>query len=157
MKSKIIIIAVLLFSAISCKKKGCTDPLATNYNSEATKDDGSCSYPTSAELLIGTWEIDSTVTYFDGLYQTTDYPDGTGYTKRQWDGVNLTAIHVSGQTALNADVGTYVVNGNIITYTPAQPYPTEIVSINATNLHLNTETFVGINNTSYEHVYYHKL
>lgn len=30
------------FAFTSCKKKGCTDPTATNYSSEAEKDDGSC-------------------------------------------------------------------------------------------------------------------
>jgi hypothetical protein len=29
----------------SCSKKGCTDPLATNYDEKAKKDDGSCVYP----------------------------------------------------------------------------------------------------------------
>jgi len=34
---------------VACKKEGCTDELATNYNAEAKKDDGSCKYPTTEE------------------------------------------------------------------------------------------------------------
>ncbi|NBR14054.1 MAG: DUF4856 domain-containing protein [Crocinitomicaceae bacterium] len=42
---KVIAVAFLaLASVTSCKKKGCTDPTAYNYSSEAKKDDGSCSY-----------------------------------------------------------------------------------------------------------------
>ena len=33
-------ISTLFTSMISCKKKGCTDPSAANYNSKAKKDDG---------------------------------------------------------------------------------------------------------------------
>ena len=29
----------------SCRKKGCKDPMSLSYNSEAKKDDGSCTYP----------------------------------------------------------------------------------------------------------------
>lgn len=37
--------AVALLSFTSCKKKGCIDPNANNYNEEAKKDDGTCTYP----------------------------------------------------------------------------------------------------------------
>lgn len=35
---------ISFFFAVSCKKEGCTDPLALNYNEKAKKDDGSCEY-----------------------------------------------------------------------------------------------------------------
>ena len=48
MKNTTVKVIVVLFFALisitSCKKKGCTDPTAYNYSSEAKKDDGSCSY-----------------------------------------------------------------------------------------------------------------
>ena len=43
MKKTILFFAVASLVAVtSCKKKGCTDPTAINYDSEAEKDDGSC-------------------------------------------------------------------------------------------------------------------
>jgi hypothetical protein len=48
MKNTTVKVIVVLFFALisitSCKKKGCTDPTAYNYSSEAKKNDGSCSY-----------------------------------------------------------------------------------------------------------------
>ena len=45
MKKTILLFAVASLVAVtSCKKKGCTDPTAINYNSEAEKDDGTCEY-----------------------------------------------------------------------------------------------------------------
>lgn len=39
---------LLLFATlIACKKEGCTDPNATNYDPNAKKDDGSCIQPTN--------------------------------------------------------------------------------------------------------------
>lgn len=42
--SLLAISALLLGTAASCKKKGCTDPSAVNYSTEAKKDDGSCKF-----------------------------------------------------------------------------------------------------------------
>lgn len=39
-------LTLILSSALtSCKKKGCIDSNANNYNQEAKKDDGTCTYP----------------------------------------------------------------------------------------------------------------
>lgn len=43
------LIISLLLSFNACKKKGCNDPLANNYDSEVKKDDGSCIYTTIDE------------------------------------------------------------------------------------------------------------
>ena len=59
MKKSYLFITVLLLSigvtTVSCKKKGCTDSTATNYDSKAKKDDGSCVYPKAPQ----TTSIDS--------------------------------------------------------------------------------------------------
>ena len=44
--SVMLMAASLVLGTVSCKKKGCTDPTATNYSSEADKDDGTCEFET---------------------------------------------------------------------------------------------------------------
>jgi hypothetical protein len=39
---KLIILFLIAVSFIACNKEGCTDPTATNYNADASTDDGSC-------------------------------------------------------------------------------------------------------------------
>lgn len=59
----------------SCRKEGCTDKTATNYNAKAKKDDGTCSYEgsivfwydlTTAASLQSIGETSLTY-YFDGV------------------------------------------------------------------------------------------
>ncbi len=45
--TSLILTGIIAFSITSCRKKGCTDETAANYDEEAKKDDGSCEYDTS--------------------------------------------------------------------------------------------------------------
>lgn len=53
-RTHLLILAALVVSSVftSCKKKGCTDPTAMNYNSEAEKEDESCVYSATKDLSV---------------------------------------------------------------------------------------------------------
>lgn len=59
-------VLLLAFTFTSCKKKGCTDELAINYNSGFKKDDGSCSY--SSTRIVGRYQY----TWNDTIVDTAD-------------------------------------------------------------------------------------
>ncbi len=54
-----LVVLLVLTGSYSCKKKqpGCTTPLAINYNSDATVDDGTCMYESGIHFWIqeNTW------------------------------------------------------------------------------------------------------
>lgn len=58
-KLLVLIFSLLLFE--SCSKKGCTDPLATNYNSDAITDDGSCIIEGCTDATAVNYNPDATV------------------------------------------------------------------------------------------------
>ena len=51
--NKYLVILIMTLLCFACKKEeGCVDPLALNYNSNATIDDGSCDYAPISDLNI---------------------------------------------------------------------------------------------------------
>ncbi len=63
--------AAMTLSITSCKKKGCTDTTATNYDEKAKKDDGSCLYPseeTGNKVVQGSITSNTTWTN-DNVYE----------------------------------------------------------------------------------------
>ncbi len=50
--TKLTLAIAVLFAMASCGKKGCTDPMSLAYNNEATKDNGSCTYPANEKRSL---------------------------------------------------------------------------------------------------------
>jgi hypothetical protein len=69
MKNLFIVIAIGSIAFVSCKKKGCTDPLASNYSSEAEKDDGNCTY--DPVIPVESYTTPSTFSFTDGSGNST--------------------------------------------------------------------------------------
>ena len=68
---RLIIFTLLTVFFLSCGKEGCTDPLATNYDSSAKKEDNSCNYCYTDQVLDNSWgECDQTLN-FNSLYNET--------------------------------------------------------------------------------------
>lgn len=114
---KILSILFLSFTTciVSCKKKGCTDPTATNFSSEAEKDDGSCVFDgggTSNIIKTGfissdeTWsssdiyELQGKVVVNSGVTLTIE--PGTIIKGQEGTGANASALVISKGGMINA-------------------------------------------------------
>ena len=71
---KIMILGLGLLALASCKKEGCIDVDATNYNADAKKDDGTCTY--EGKTVFWYNETASTNLTADGATSLTYYVNG---------------------------------------------------------------------------------
>lgn len=138
MKTQILIsIAFITMLVITgCKKEGCTDPVATNYDSKAKKNDGSCVYPEPdpREPYLGNYLVTDSLFAFGSFDQTTTYvlqittggtTSDTIYLNNLWnDGAAYIAIMAGSNFSIPSQQvsGPYYASGdgnfasNVITY-----------------------------------------
>ena len=75
-RNGLLILMTIALAMTSCKKKGCIDPAATNYNPSADKDDGTCEYSSVASATtLDCQEFNQTGTN----YQLVDLGLGIDY------------------------------------------------------------------------------
>ena len=77
MRNLILIFSCVAMIVTSCKK-GCTDPLANNFDEKAKKENNSCTYTSQVEepMLIVKLKFDSTQTRLDNFGQPATVPSG---------------------------------------------------------------------------------
>ena len=71
MKNILLVLVVFSLAFAGCKKKGCTDLIATNYDPKAKQEDGSCVFP--SENIEIAWPVNS------NLYRNVLIEDYTGH------------------------------------------------------------------------------
>ena len=69
MKNILTLSLLIIVALSSCKKKGCTDPTALNYSTEANKDDGSCILP--SDILAEVPEVQPSQIIFEEQFNLT--------------------------------------------------------------------------------------
>lgn len=81
MKTKLFLLMPLLagvFYMSGCQKDGCTDSAATNFDADATEDDGTCAYDTTSAVML----------HFHPMMGTSEFAYNTEVTN--WEGRKMT-------------------------------------------------------------------
>ncbi len=95
---KPVFIIIFVFAALNLNAQilGCTDPLASNFNSNASQNDGTCFYPNTNINPIVSWDLPTNAIETSGLL----YWDGAIWTHNDNSDINLYSIDTLTNPAL---------------------------------------------------------
>lgn len=97
-------LSLFLLFIVGCTKEGCTDSIASNYNKEANKDDGTCRYTKGCRESTSI-NFDSAATIDDGSCMTfTTWADWILEVTKTGIDTNLGVAHFGGDSTSTRDV-----------------------------------------------------
>ena len=125
-----------------CKKDGCTDSTATNFDNEADKDDGTCAY--NRDGLIGTYSVDGPVvcdlsgsfSYDNEIFTITKDPSATNKVKMDCAGGYIVTVVVTGSGTFTIEPFTHTLQSGPATVTGSGTFSSNAKTF---NLNLNSD------------------
>lgn len=160
-RTLILLLAVLLTGGMitSCKKSGCTDPLAGNFESEAEKDDGSCCYNRdvlnyAAIAVFNEFATSTQVARFEFKQYTIESCYAADRTETRLYITNVATDTVSFTFNVECQVDPFttlwsIQGGSVNLLAPQDTLYYGVVSTNATSIEGKTFSFTGIWSVTY--------
>ena len=149
----------MIFS--SCKKEeGCADPVATNYNSDAESDDGSCIFG-----IVGIWKPDYVVIYlleeeFSLSGELLDSDDMTHTSSPENIGLSGENLEFTseGGTIIPflsgyIDTGSYIISGNTLSIFENDGSPSTVFTYSASKTNLILSRSMSETDNGYDGTY----
>jgi hypothetical protein len=98
-------LSIVFFASSACKKSGCTDPAALNYNHSARYNDGSCKY--FSDQFLGTYTSFDSTYYF--VYDSAKQQDSVTLKTYRSNGSFMISRYKSNEVSLTnlLNYGTY--------------------------------------------------
>ena len=154
MKNSILFILLIVFTFISCRKKGCTDPIANNYELDAVVDNGICLYDTTSLLINIIHVFENQSFSFDSIYQD-NFGNKIQFTRASFYLGNPKYKNTNGNV-VDSSNNYILINPAVLTYNLGSINPGAyqkldfLMGVDASTNHLDPASYTSDNALSYQ-------